>query len=206
MDNAANNPNDPEIKATSPAPAPKHRLDYFVWFTSIATAVVAASLSLYQAHISSDTEKRSLRAYLIIDDKGNKSFKRGELARWDIAIYNFGKTPSSETTSVVKLFLGGDALSKAHTFLRDPTSNPDTRTMMIVPPSGTDSPIYSSILSETPMTDDITALAHANNGVIVLAGRAWYRDVFSDLHHTDFCRMTLAGGAVAYCPTDNELD
>jgi hypothetical protein len=195
------------MPSSNPMTPQKHRLDYWVWFTSIIIAAVAALLSLNQAWIATDTEKRSLRAYILVEDaNGDKRFTPKMPARWNIRMVNYGKTPSVNTTTVAKLWIGKNALNRADAFFGDPSSNPSAITSFIMPPDHRDDYGYASILSDNALSDEDIALMKSSDAAIVLAGRAWYRDVFGDLHWTDFCRYTLATGAIAACAQHNELD
>jgi hypothetical protein len=63
---------------------------------------------------------------------------------------------------------------------------------------------YTSILSDDALSDEDIARMRSSDAAIVLAGRTWYRDVFGDLHWTDFCRHPLATGAIAACAQHND--
>jgi hypothetical protein len=173
------------MPSTNPMASRKHRLDYWVWFTSIITAMVAALLSLNQAWIASDTEKRSLRAYILVEDaSSDRRFTPKMPARWDIRVVNYGKTPSVNTTTVAKVWIGKNALNSADAFFGDPSSNPSAITSFIMPPDHRDDYGYASILSDNALSDEDIARMRSSDAAIVLAGRTWYRDVFGDLHWT----------------------
>lgn len=196
----------PSDMPSAPLAPQKHRLDYWVWFTSIGTAAIAVLLSLNQAWIATATEKRSLRAYILVEDADSgRRFTPKMPARWDIRVINYGKTPSVNTTTVAKLWIGKNALSSADAFFNDPSSNPSEITSFVMPPDHRGDYGYSSILSDSALSDEDVVRMKSSDDVVVLAGRTWYRDIFGDIHRTDFCRRTLATGAIAACVRHNEI-
>jgi hypothetical protein len=153
------------------------------------------------------------RPYLLIEDIKGKTldFKRGEKASWGIQYINYGKSPTVKGTANASVWVGKTAAAKMNDFFRKlPTAAPPDLTAFIVPPNasagvGQNGFHYTTLFSETAITEDDSAFMRANDGGVIMAGRTWYTDIFGDSHSSDFCRYTLMSGAIADCPDHNEI-
>jgi hypothetical protein len=184
----------------------------FVGAYTILTVLILRNAQ-EQVQISRMNFRMDQRPYLLVEDvKGQTlSFKRDEKARWDIQYINYGKSPAVKEETDANIWVRTTAATKMNDFFNKlPKIASPNHTSFIVPPNvnagkGENGFHYLTLFSDAKITEDDYAFMKTVDGGVIMAGRAWYYDIFGDPHWTDFCRYTLITGAISDCPSHNEI-
>jgi len=138
-------------------------------------------------------------------------FEVGKPIRWDIQFINHGRSPALHLHTNAAIFIGKDAIKKVDDFFSTlPKGHSNLPGIQIfVPPlignGCPDSPSckYTSVLSRSTLTPDDMKFMQTNIGGVIVAGRSWYEDFFSNFYMADFCYLTLPSGAISACLKHN---
>jgi hypothetical protein len=174
----------------------------------------AANAAVEQVDISRQNFRTDLRPYLFIEDvKGQIAHVIvGQRLHWDIQFINYGKSPAVKQIQSIYMWIGRTAKAHIESFFVDlPEVLPVGRyPSFIIFPNATankDEPGYrfSTLISETVITEDDISFIRSTDGGIIIVGRAWYSDIFGDTHSTDICRYWLIAGDMSECPSHNDI-
>ena len=164
----------------------KHWLEYATFggvFVAAIAAVAAAGFTWYQASIAKDTAKQQLRGYLVIGSNDIPKLAESIQPFVKVAIQNMGQTPTYD----------GAWISGLHVMdypMRGDIKNDDSRNVMNNPTSpkwmiGKESQMEK--WRPTPFQADEVKAIQEGKAAIYLHGRICYRDIFKEVHYTDFC-------------------
>jgi hypothetical protein len=178
-------------------------------FLTVAITITA----ICQVSIARQNFRMDQRPYLLVEDiKGTLKFSRGDKARWDVHYINYGKSPTLDEATDAHVWVGQSAIPNMEEFFKKLTAEkPRGMASFITPPNSSASGPkdngfhYVSLFSENAVDQDDVGYMTTHDGGVVMAGRAWYDDLFGERHWTDFCRYTLITGAVSDCPTHNDV-
>lgn len=195
-------------------PPGKDWIDHLVAWGTVGAAMGAAAAAYYasrQAETASDTARRQLRAYIEVSlitqrSEGTEiNFDPEKPLHFFFSITNRGVTPALDVVGstggrFLKLPIGKDVdLSRP----KYPDESPST-----VFPNGTDP---NGMPVSATLDDSRKLLIRQDKDLrLVLYGTVEYRDIFGELHHTNFCKsyyINLLGGAVIQgCNIHNDSD
>jgi hypothetical protein len=174
----------------------KHWLDYataIFAFIAAVGAIFAAIFSGWQASVAEDTEKRQLRAYVIVksaafakDDSGKLKFGRQYPGGKELLIYytvsNEGVTPAYDVFRQITV-----EYPFANRFNFDYTDG----TAAYVSKEHTFGPIITRAFSDEEVSDILKG-GEDGGKLLVFAGRITYKDIFERPWPTFFCFAYLA--------------
>jgi hypothetical protein len=170
-------------------------------YTLLTVGIVCASIYLAQqarlgteaarhsVAIAEDTERRLLRAYVLVEDSKLNKFGGTEAPEADVIIKNFGRTPASAMTVWVGV-KGADDFTMV-SFPRRPTDLPIAR--MAFGPGG--EMHWPAPFSRALNQAEIDSIKQAK-GALFVYGEIRYRDAFDCSHFTKF-RLIYGGNAGA---------
>jgi hypothetical protein len=179
----------------------KHPLDWWIFiflvFTFIATAT-AACYTRKQWITADDSEKRSLRAYVMPFQMALKLTPDNHVSA-TVIIKNFGQTPARHFRGWDCLAVRDFVTKDAH--LVDPTDlppwpNSDKLSSLTLAQGDTTtvSPVYFCDGNDGPinriLTTDEVASVRGNSKAIYIYGNIKYDDVFGNPHWTNYRRLS----------------
>jgi hypothetical protein len=203
----------PETKCHDPHHSQKDWLDNATSICAFVAAIggiVAGIAGGYQGWVARDTERRSLRAYVLVEDMKNQRLQIsiGQKVRWDIEYVNYGQSMTLNEATDAHVWLGKNAVQQMSAFFSKPAlPQPKGMARFITPPNvaGTHGFHYITLFSENVIDPEGFSFIKENDAGVVMAGRVWYTDIFGVQHWTDFCRYTLTAGGISDCPSHNEV-
>jgi hypothetical protein len=157
----------------------KHWLDYATGIFAFIAAIGAVAAAIF----ASDTERRSLRAYVLANKAQIENFGIDRLISGTVELKNSGLTPSYRTRTYINI----DAVSFPRT-VQFPKIKVGTAEIIISPGGEPELTAKLEKLLSKEQIDKITA----GDGAIYLFGATTYFDAFSTLHCTRF-RFLVSG-------------
>jgi hypothetical protein len=175
--------------------------DTFIGLGFLATAV-AAGFSGWQALISGDTERRSLRAYVGLVDPTNNPPK-GDSLRIRVTVMNYGATPAKN----VEFYGNWEFVQPDVIHLPDDFTFPDKP---YCPPErlyGGQTIFPKNTLESQRLhcPEEIAKLLQAGTWNAVFYGHIDYQDIFNKKWKTTYC-ILYTNGAPILCDRHNEID
>jgi hypothetical protein len=169
-------------------------------------AVLAAAGTAYQAWIAGDTEKRSLRAYVVIGATTPDPIVIGKIPKIRTTFQNVGQTPvyhGAWTSGVQVANAASEGIEQAMP-CADVMNKQESRKWFF----GKEIYPYQE-RGGKPFTDFELSSFNSGTQSVFFTGRFCYGDIFGKIHFTDFCmfwNITKGGlGAPAeYCHIGNK--
>lgn len=174
--------------------------------TSAVFAFLALHASQQAVSVARDTEKRQLRAYVIVSAQKITNVGESERPHIQAIFENMGQTPVYDS-----VWTSGIGVRGYPSFERTEKTW-DQCSSILDKPNNQKWYFGKNALPDTDASDFITGpqLANVQNGksAIYFIGRVCYRDIFRDIHYTDFCifwAWDKGGlGPAIYCRKGNE--
>jgi hypothetical protein len=137
-----------------------------------------------------------------------RSFTVGDIAQWRIEYRNFGRSPALRVRAAGRVFTGRDTKKLAIEYLNGLETpmgqGPGYFSVSILPPEQTAAE-FSTAQSRAPLTAEQHASLKMGDFPMIIVGRFEYDDILGNAYQSDFCRGTLATGAIATCPDFNTI-
>jgi hypothetical protein len=180
----------------------------YVALLALIISIVAAIFTGYHAWVARDTEKRLLRAYVLVSlNSPLQGFVPGQKLSVTAVLDNVGQTPVYNATWISGFNFLPYPLSSAiewHYACAETMKLPTAQPWFF----GKQATAYKA--SESPLTGDEIARIKAGKDGIYFVGQVCYRDIFQAVHETDFCMVWHWRGSELgnpdYCDTNNSGD
>jgi hypothetical protein len=187
----------------------KHPLEYLAVLFAMLAAVGAwgaAYFARYQGWVAKDTEKRQLRAYVIFRPNGLERFEPNDIGHVQAVLENVGQTPVYDGTwsSGISVLPSGQIVNVALEPCESIMRAPDARRFY-----------FGKVAYPDKDRDRVFSVDEINDikigtSTLLFIGRVCYRDIFKEVHRTDFCvRWRWAGnnlGPATFCENGNDAD
>jgi hypothetical protein len=181
----------------------------FLTFIAAAGAIAAAAFTGWQAWIAQDTEKRQLRAYVIV--------KSAEFARDNSGNLKFGREFPGGKELLIYYTVSNEGVTPAYDVFRQITVEyPFANTLNFNVTDGTAAYIskehtFGPIITRAYTPDEINDISKGGEGgakLLVFAGRITYKDIFERPWPTFFCFAYLSSPEpkFTFCPRWNDRD
>ncbi len=190
-----------------PSREKKHPLEWAIFVFVVLTAlctIAAACYSRKQWITAEDTEKRQLRAYVIIKTNELEKFGEGNFAQ--SIVENVGQTPVYNGSWLSGINVSGYPMAGIG-------ENADCKVIMSQPDAGRwffGKFIYPDKDRKTAFTVDEIKSIKDGIAAVYFHGRICYVDIFNETRYTDFCMYwKWQNGSLApanYCPRGNGAD
>jgi hypothetical protein len=156
----------------------------YVALLALIISIVAAIFTGYQAWVARDTEKRSLRAYVLVSlSSPLQGFAPGQKLSVTAVLDNVGQTPVYDATWISGFNFLPYPLSSAiewHYTCAETMKLPAAQHWFF----GKQATAYKA--GESPLTGDEIARIRAGKDGIYFVGQVCYRDIFQVVRETDF--------------------
>jgi hypothetical protein len=177
---------DPTVSPRSPDR--DFRLKLTVFWIAVAAAIIAAftfGYPTWQDYMAQDVAKRQLRAYVDVKALGPRTLEEGGKLSVRDSFRNAGRTPAYDKGMKSKVTIAEYPLAKA--FINEKCDSdvqtPDKTKWFVGKRSRPETTMESPL--EPAQIDAIKTTKAA----IYFHGRACYRDIFGEIHRTDFCML-----------------
>lgn len=162
------------------------------------------------------------RPYVLVSQIRSLQIVTGQNINADVFLSNYGKSPALHKISYDAILFGPDAMERVEWYFSHAPTNPPhppTGSEMTIPPNDAPCPItsvatdttafscvFSTVDSKIPiqLPSQVDWMKNHDRS-IVLVGRIFYRDMGDNLYTTDYCFFRLSSGAIAACPTHNDV-
>ena len=194
----------PNPNGDNPESNQKHWLDYAIGVFAFIAAIGGIGAAIFggiQAYIANDTEKRQLRAYVMIAITNPVKLAAGSSVTVHVIAVNSGQTPVRNLSIRAEIL----SFSDIQQFYRT-LSKADT--LPVIQEGsffGKDHDMQMS--SERSLTqEEVDRLG--KSVFLAFVGRVTYYDVFNEVHHTYFCRYYPEVNAqiTGSCAVGNDTD
>jgi hypothetical protein len=175
-----------------------------LWFFSdpnrvIATfTVVLAIIGLGALHVASDTERRQLRAYMVLDSVSITRLEVGKTIEVEVIMKNTGQTPAYNISGYTAIMYDRFPLGRPF----PPVENDNINTTI----SGSGGLVRGKVPTLHALTDETLAAFNAGTMATYVSGKITYIDAFGDHHFLKYrLYMTkLAESGGLFQPLDVE--
>lgn len=128
----------------------------------------------------------------------------GEIAKWDISITNYGKSPATALLHRAQVFFGQDMDSKIPKdfFSKEIHAVNDQTVGVVIAPG---EKRFTTAISESVLTDaDVEFIKDTDAGIVVI-GYYEYFDLNGTEYRSEICKFRFKTGAISDCKKHNKV-
>jgi hypothetical protein len=173
----------------------------------LATGTIALAIfSLIQIFVFRDQEKRQLRAYAFAKPISITDFSTSTHPSTQVIFKNSGQTPAYHLTGSTAVYPSSYPLS-----VPIPSGTRESTPLEATLNPAAENDIGGSDTMQRPITpDEANAIRDGKTMRMYVYGSINYRDVFGDVHYSNFCFSFWGDGPKltlwTYCPQHNDAD
>jgi hypothetical protein len=188
----------------------RYRVRVAVFWAGIVMALTIAlttGVTTWQDYMLKDAARHQLRAHIVVRPEQLPILEEGKQPRLRGSYYNIGRTPAYDEGSTAHILVAEYPLT--HT-PADEECDKDRTTLKRKNKWFVGKISHPETIREEPFTHEEIESIQKGQAAVYFYGRICYADIFSELHHTDFCLYWRWDGGrftpALFCAQGNIVD